>query len=134
MFTLSTASPVVAAQEQGLLLAFRRMTRIEQYPNGTHATQNAQVISMDQTKRADRHRRNIDKFYKDNGNCCAGCDWWRYHNALIGDCTKSAPVSGDERISMIDITWTSLDVESGHIMTKRDHVCGDFVDNQQSAP
>jgi len=70
----------------------------------------------------------VDHFYKKNGPCCAGCDWWRYHNSSIGECTKSAPVSASERLSMIGIESLSGDIGAGHILTKRDHLCGDFVD------
>ena len=71
----------------------------------------------------------VDNFYKTNGDCCAGCDWWRYHNSVAGDCTRSAPVTGKERSSMLGIYGSSLEAESGHIMTRRDHVCGDFIDS-----
>ena len=70
----------------------------------------------------------IDTFYKAKGACCAGCDWWRHYNSVVGDCTKSAPVSGAERVGMLDIGNLSLDFAAGHVLTKRDHVCGDFVD------
>lgn len=69
----------------------------------------------------------LDAFYLKHGKCCAGCDWWRWHNAAVGDCTRSAPVSGKDRVSMIGIDSCSLE-GSGHIMTKRDHVCGEFID------
>ena len=72
----------------------------------------------------------IDAFYKNNGPCCAGCDWWRWHNSLVGDCTKSAPVSSSERVSMLGITGASLEIGAGHIMTRREHICGDFVDQK----
>lgn len=80
---------------------------------------------------SDIEQRIIDKFYKDNGRCCAGCDWWRWHNSVVGDCTKSAPVSAEERYSMIGITSYSLQLEAGHILTKRDHSCGDFIDTDE---
>ncbi len=79
-------------------------------------------------------QKHVDKFYKDNGPCCAGCDYWRFHNSVIGECIKSAPVSGDERYSMTGINSCSLEVDAGHIMTGREHLCGDFKDeptNQQ---
>ena len=43
---------------------------------------------------------------------------------------KSAPVSGDDRISILDLERVSMSIEvgSGHVMTKRDHLCGYFVD------
>ena len=68
----------------------------------------------------------VDSFYRDNGKCCAGCDHWQWHNATIGDCTKSAPVSSKDRISMIDI---DIEVRAGHIVTDRSHVCGEFADS-----
>ena len=71
----------------------------------------------------------VQEFYKENGKCCAGCDWWQYYNSITGDCTKSAPVSGSERHSMLDVEGLSLPMNAGHIITTRDHVCGDFVDS-----
>lgn len=73
----------------------------------------------------------IDKFYESHGKCCAGCDWWRWHNRYIGDCTKSAPVSGVERYSMLGFEGMSISIPAGHILTRRDHVCGDFVDEEK---
>ena len=73
----------------------------------------------------------VDEFYKENGPCCAGCDWWRYHNSLVGECIKSAPVSGKERVSMLGIENTSMTPNSGHIITKRNHLCGDFIDTYE---
>ena len=71
----------------------------------------------------------VDSFYKLNGNCCAGCDWWRFFNSVLGECIKSAPVSGSDRMSMTGMYLTSVNVDSGHIITNRDHLCGDFKDN-----
>ena len=69
-----------------------------------------------------------DAFYMRHGPCCAGCDWWRSISGLIGDCTRSAPVSGAERMGMLDIAWSSLPIEAGHVITERAHVCGEFKD------
>lgn len=63
----------------------------------------------------------IDAYYKEHGNCCAGCDWWRWHNSVVGECTRSAPVSGAERNSMLDMEALSITPAAGHVMTKRDH-------------
>lgn len=71
----------------------------------------------------------LDAFYAKNGPCCAGCDWWHWLNSLVGECHKSAPVSGNQRYAMLGVSWTSHPVEAGHVMTTRDHRCGDFVDN-----
>lgn len=70
----------------------------------------------------------LDKFYVDNGPCCAGCDRWRWHNSVVGECIKSAPVAGHERMEMLGFQALSLTVGAGHVMTPRDHVCGDFLD------
>lgn len=74
----------------------------------------------------------VDAFYEKHGPCCAGCDWWRWHNALVGDCTRSAPVAGVERVAMLGFTWTSLPLDAGHVMTLREHVCGEFKDEEQA--
>ena len=71
----------------------------------------------------------IDKFYKDNGPCCAGCDWWRWYNSVLGECTKSAPVSAEERHAMLNMEFCSMQLGAGHILTRRDHLCGDFIDS-----
>lgn len=70
----------------------------------------------------------IDKYYKKNGPCCAGCDWWRWHNSVVGECHKNAPVSANERHSMLGINSLSARGDAGHILTKREHICGDFID------
>lgn len=76
-------------------------------------------------------QKHIDLFYKKHGKCCAGCDWWRYHNSIVGDCIKSAPVSASERYGMLKIKSLSCEMEAGHVLTKRDHVCGEFEDSYE---
>ena len=70
----------------------------------------------------------VDRFYWSHGPCCAGCDWWRHFNAAVGECTRSAPVAESERWAMIGISGYSLPTGAGHIVTPRDHRCGDFRD------
>ena len=70
----------------------------------------------------------LDRFYTQNGPCCAGCDWWSHYNSLAGECRKSAPVPGVQRAAMLGAYGSSLSPEAGHIMTLRDHHCGDFED------
>lgn len=72
----------------------------------------------------------VDNYYLSQGKrpCCAGCDHWRFYNSTVGECTKSAPVSHDERFSLIDIQSSSARGDAGHILTKRGHSCGDFLD------
>lgn len=71
----------------------------------------------------------LDRFYFRTGPCCAGCDWWRAISPVVGDCTRSAPVSGDHRWQMVGIRSCSLPTASGHVVTTRDHVCGEFRDD-----
>jgi len=77
---------------------------------------------------ADRIQEACDRFYTANGPCCAGCDWWNGVSSVAGDCTRSAPVPGVQRIAMLGITGTSSPMAAGHVMTPREHKCGDFKD------
>ena len=71
----------------------------------------------------------IDAFYWKNGPCCAGCDWWRSFNSVIGECLRSAPVSGEERFAMTGMSRPSIVSGAGHVATVREHHCGDFKDD-----
>ena len=74
-------------------------------------------------------QRFVDAYYLDRGPCCAGCDHWRYYNSVAGECRKSAPVGGAERWAMLGLSHASgRTPDPGHIMTTRDHLCGDFID------
>lgn len=78
----------------------------------------------------DEVQKYVDRFYLENGPCCAGCDWWRFYNSVVGECTRSSPVDGISRCDMLGMKSISgQPPPSGHIMTKRDHVCGDFKDD-----
>ena len=70
----------------------------------------------------------LDRYYWQHGPCCAGCDHWRSRSSLVGECTRSAPVSGTERMAMLGISWSSLPMGAGHALTRRDHSCGEFRD------
>lgn len=83
--------------------------------------------------RGERTQEIIDAFYAAHGPCCAGCDWWRWYNSCAGACIRSAPVSGSERISMLGVSYTSLPLGAGHIMTTREHVCGEFRDTPKES-
>lgn len=73
---------------------------------------------------------NVDRFYFGLGRpCCAGCDWWRSLSPLVGDCTKSKLVGGVERWDALGIDRCSLRLPAGHVITKRDYVCGNFKDD-----
>lgn len=47
---------------------------------------------------------------------------------MAGDCTKRAPVRDRTRFAMLNIHGSSLKPDAGHIVTPRDHLCGDFKD------
>lgn len=76
----------------------------------------------------DDRQESVDRFYMQNGPCCAGCDWWRHYNSSVGDCTLSPPVGSEERSAMIGISNASIAPGAGHVMTLRDHKCGSFKD------
>lgn len=71
----------------------------------------------------------VDGFYWHNGGpCCAGCDWWRHLNSVVGECIRSAPVSSQERLRMVGIDAPSMEPGAGHVLTPREHYCGEFRD------
>ena len=71
-----------------------------------------------------------DAFYMRHGPCCAGCDWWRAISSMVGDCTRNAPVSAEERGAMLGIEPTpGSGIRAGHVVTRREHHCGDFKDD-----
>jgi hypothetical protein len=78
--------------------------------------------------KAARIQEACDRFYTANGPCCAGCDWWGSASSVAGECTRSAPVPGGQRYAMLGITGTSLPMAAGHVMTPREHRCGEFKD------
>lgn len=72
----------------------------------------------------------LDRFYFSNGQCCAGCDWWRSVNSQAGECIKAAPVDGEQRYAMLNIVFSSMPlIGAGHPFTSKGHYCGDFKDN-----
>lgn len=83
--------------------------------------------------RQERTQGIVDAFYAAHGPCCAGCDWWRWHNSVAGECIRTAPTSGAERFAMLGVTGSSLPLDAGHIMTPREHVCGEFKDDGAKA-
>lgn len=83
---------------------------------------------MNNTKQ-ERSQELADRFYTLNGPCCAGCDWWRSAKSVAGECIKSTPVAGEQRYAMLGVSGTSLPMGAGHILTFREHHCGDFKDD-----
>lgn len=89
---------------------------------------NIEVRRYPGESRGDCTSRILDSFYTQHGPCCAGCDWWQAANSAAGQCTRSAPVPGAQRFAVLGITGTSLPMAAGHVMTPREHMCGDFKD------
>lgn len=80
----------------------------------------------------DKTQEMADRFYVTHGPCCAGCDWWHSDSALIGECRRSAPVSAEHRHRMVAPMWNTITFgasEPGHLVTRREHRCGDFQDD-----
>lgn len=73
-------------------------------------------------------QRILDAFYTEHGPCCAGCDWWNPHNSVVGDCERYAPVPGEQRVAMLGMRLAGHSPAAGHVMTLREHHCGDFKD------
>ena len=86
-----------------------------------------------QLDRQVRQQRVIDAFYARHGPCCAGCDWWRHYNSLVGECLRSAPVAGADRVAMLGIESPSLTPGAEHVMTQQWHHCGEFRDGDPDA-
>lgn len=68
----------------------------------------------------------LDQFYHATGPCCAGCDWWRHFNALVGECVRHAP--RPEIAVPFHLNFQSMISEQGHPVTRREYHCGDFKD------
>lgn len=79
--------------------------------------------------RQDRYQFLVDAFYKQNGNCCAGCDHWRFHNHLVGECTKSQLMPATTALEGMGIFNHTGAKGTSHALTKRDYVCGNFIDS-----
>lgn len=70
----------------------------------------------------------VDKYYMENGRCCAGCDHWRHWGSTVGECTNSKILPECERAHMLDFKNAVYSIGAGHALTKRNHVCGQFKD------
>lgn len=71
----------------------------------------------------------VDRFYAENGPCCAGCDWWRWINAGVGECIRHAPNPAHDASAGLGFDFCSLPRVNTNL-TVRSHYCGDFEDQQ----
>ncbi|OAN56940.1 hypothetical protein A7Q26_17610 [Sphingobium sp. TCM1] len=74
------------------------------------------------------YQKRCDEFFWKNGRCCAGCDHWCSEAGDIGECLSAPPVSGEQVLRSLDISWSSHIPPPGQPYTRRDHVCGAFQD------
>lgn len=91
----------------------------------------ASIEAMSERRRADFERwyqKRCDEFFWKNGRCCAGCDHWSSEAGDIGECLSAPPVSGEQVLKSMGITWSSYTPPPGQPFTHRDHVCGAFQD------
>lgn len=84
---------------------------------------------MSRPTREDELREHHDTQYWKNGPCCAGCDWWHSLNSNLGECHRSAPIPGPDRLVMAGIENCTLLIGGGHALTTALHNCGDFKDD-----
>lgn len=75
------------------------------------------------------YQKRCDEFFWSNGRCCAGCDHWSSDQGDIGECLSAPPVSGEQVMKSLGITWSSYTPPPGQPFTRREHVCGAFEDN-----
>lgn len=85
------------------------------------------IVRSDEEKDA-LVRKNIKQFYEQHGPCCAGCDHWDPLGASVGECTRTAPVAGMDRVSMLGWDNCTMRIDTGHIVTPREHHCGEFIE------
>lgn len=74
-------------------------------------------------------QQHVDAFYAANGPCCAGCDFWRWVNSLIGECVRFPPNRSHDAAAGLGMTGCSLSRSTANL-TRRDHWCGEFRDGE----
>jgi len=77
-------------------------------------------------------QKSIDAFYAKTGPCCAGCDYWRWMSATVGECVRFPPNQNHDAAAGLGMTSCSLP-RSTSILTTRDHWCGEFRDDPDHA-
>lgn len=75
------------------------------------------------------YQERCDSFYWKHGRCCAGCDHWASSEGDIGECTSAPPVSGEQVLKSLGISWCTYTPPPGQPFTQHDHVCGAFRDD-----
>lgn len=84
------------------------------------------MISYDIHKTDNVVQNGHDDFYKNNGDCCAGCDYWRWFNSRVGECVRFPPNQSHDAAAGLGMECCSL--QSTANMTSREHWCGEFKD------
>lgn len=71
----------------------------------------------------------VDTFYAKTGPCCAGCDFWRWLNSVVGECVRMPPNQSHDTAAGLGLTGCSHPKSTANL-TYRNHVCGEFRDSQ----
>lgn len=93
------------------------------------------LASVEEMKRREReawdleYQEKCDTLYWSFGPCCAGCDHWSSHAGMTGECYAGPPVSGEQVLRSMGISWSSYLPSPGQIITRAKHVCEKFKDD-----
>lgn len=75
------------------------------------------------------NQESVDAFYASNGPCCAGCDYWRWINPIVGECVRFPPNQHHDAAEGLGLQHCSLPRSTSNL-TKRNHWCGEFKDEK----
>ena len=85
--------------------------------------------SIDRAKFEAWYQEECDRFYWENGRCCAGCDHWGSDAALIGTCAAAGIVSGQQVLASMGLQSCSYTPPPGLPYTNHNFHCGKFRDD-----
>lgn len=89
----------------------------------------AAMVEIEREAFARWYQEHCDRTYWRNGQCCAGCDFWRSDAADIGDCTAAGIVSGTQVLSSMGISFSSYPPPPGFPCSRATDWCGKFKDD-----
>ena len=75
------------------------------------------------------YQEECDRLYWAQGQCCAGCDFWRSDCGDMGRCSAAGIVSGADVIRSMGCDFSSYTPPPGFPYTRADHWCGKFCDD-----
>ena len=92
------------------------------------ASQSA-MEEIDREEFARWYQAECDRDYWRNGQCCAGCDFWRSDAGKVGECTAAGIVSGADVLKSLGMTFSSYMPPPGFPYSRSDEWCGKFRDD-----